>query len=64
VTAVLWEFAEYWTFIRNSSELDTAYTDTPLDLSLGLSGSVVAAVVTTTLLWPRPSTTTACPAAI
>jgi hypothetical protein len=46
VTAVLWEFAEYITFIRNSDELETAYTDTLGDLALGLSGSVVAAIVT------------------
>jgi len=46
VTAILWEFAEYWTFIRNSSELDTAYTDTLGDLALGLTGSTVAAFVT------------------
>ena len=51
VTAILWEFAEYITFIRNSSELDTAYTDTLGDLALGLSGSVVAALVT--FLWSR-----------
>jgi hypothetical protein len=46
VTAVLWEFAEYITFIRNSDELETAYTDTLGDLALGLSGSVVSAAVT------------------
>ena len=46
VTAVLWEFAEYITFIRNSDELASAYTDTLGDLALGLSGSVVAATVT------------------
>lgn len=46
VTAVLWEFAEYITFIRNSDELETAYTDTLGDLALGLSGAVVAAIVT------------------
>jgi len=51
VTAVVWEFGEYWTFIRNSPELRTAYTDTLGDLALGLTGSVVAAVVTTTVLW-------------
>ena len=38
VTAVLWEFAEYFTFIRNSPELRTAYTDTLGDLALGLAG--------------------------
>jgi hypothetical protein len=55
VTAILWEFAEYWTFIRNSPELRTAYTDTLSDLALGLSGSVVAAVLTATLLWRTQS---------
>jgi hypothetical protein len=50
VTAVLWEFAEYWTFIRDSPELDTAYADTLGDLALGLSGSAIAAVVTAWLI--------------
>ena len=55
VTAVLWEFGEYFTFIRNSPELRTAYTDTLGDLALGLAGSVLAASLTVTLLWPaRP----------
>jgi hypothetical protein len=53
VTAILWEFAEYFTFIRGGSELSTAYADTLGDLALGLSGSVVAAVATVTLTWPR-----------
>jgi hypothetical protein len=52
-TAIVWEYLEYVTFIRNSPELDTAYTDTLLDLALGLSGSVVAAVLATTVLWPH-----------
>jgi hypothetical protein len=52
VTAILWEIAEYWTFIRDSPKLETAYTDTLGDLALGLSGSVVAAVVTAGLLAP------------
>jgi hypothetical protein len=51
VTAVLWEFGEYYTFIRNSPELQTAYTDTLFDLAMGLTGSVVAATLTVTLLW-------------
>jgi hypothetical protein len=51
-TAVLWEFAEYFTFVRDSPELETAYEDTLGDLALGLSGSVVAALVTA-WLWPR-----------
>jgi hypothetical protein len=53
VTAVLWEFGEYYTFIRHSKELDTAYTDTLGDLALGLTGSAIAATVTVTLLWPK-----------
>jgi hypothetical protein len=52
VTAVLWEFAEYFTFIRNSPELRTAYTDTLGDLALGLAGSTFAAALTVTVLWP------------
>jgi hypothetical protein len=48
-TAVLWEFAEYFTFIRDSPELDTAYEDTLGDLALGLTGSVVAALITARL---------------
>src|SRR5262245_12043926 len=53
VTAILWEYLEYVTFIRNSPELETAYTDTLLDLALGLSGSALAGVLTATVLWPR-----------
>ena len=53
VTAVLWEFAEYWTFIRNSPELGTAYEDTLGDLALGLSGSAIAALVTAWLISRR-----------
>ena len=52
VTAILWEFLEYYTFIRHSSELRTAYTDTLGDLALGLTGSVFAALATVTFLWP------------
>ena len=55
VTAILWELLEYVTFIRHSSELETAYTDTLGDLALGLTGSVVAAALTVTVLWPRPA---------
>src|SRR3954447_10922295 len=46
VTAVLWEFAEYWTFIRHSKELATAYTDTLGDLALGMTGTCVATALT------------------
>jgi hypothetical protein len=49
VTAILWELGEYFAFIRNSPELATAYKDTLGDLTLGLSGSVLAALVTARL---------------
>ena len=44
-TAILWEIAEYIAFIRDSAELETAYTDTLGDLALGLTGSMVAGVI-------------------
>lgn len=53
VTAILWEIAEYFAFIRNSPELATAYTDTLGDLGLGLAGSVVAGLAVARL--PRPT---------
>jgi hypothetical protein len=56
VTAVLWEFAEYITFVRNSPELQTAYTDTLGDLGLGLLGSTLAAVLVAWLQWGREDT--------
>jgi hypothetical protein len=46
VTAILWEIGEYFAFIRNSSELATAYTDTLGDMALGLSGSTLTATIT------------------
>jgi hypothetical protein len=42
-TAVLWEITEYVTFIRNSPELATAYTDTLGDLTLGSIGTLLGA---------------------
>ena len=53
VTAALWGFAEYFTFIRGGSEEKTAYTDTFGDLAVGLTGLTLAAVATAALLW-RP----------
>jgi nitrate reductase gamma subunit len=44
LTALLWELAEYLTFIRtNEDEFATAYTDTLGDMVLGTLGSAVAA---------------------
>ena len=42
--AIVWELGEYMAFIRHSSELATAYTDTLGDLMLGTLGSITAAV--------------------
>ncbi|MDP9364738.1 MAG: hypothetical protein M3Q10_11030 [Chloroflexota bacterium] len=53
VTAILWELAEFVAFLRDSPERRTAYTDTLGDLSLGLTGSCLAAFLTAWLLWPR-----------
>ena len=53
VTVALgWELAEYVAFIRTSPELDTAYTDTLGDLSMGSLGAIVAALAIG-LLWHR-----------
>jgi hypothetical protein len=42
--AVVWELGEYVTFVRNSPELVTAYTDTLGDLLLGTLGALLAAL--------------------
>ena len=44
-SAVLWEFAEFVTFVPTSPEAATAYGDTLLDLALSMLGGAVAAVV-------------------
>ncbi|MFL6091197.1 MAG: hypothetical protein ACJ71Z_13785 [Aeromicrobium sp.] len=44
-TAVLWEIAEYITFIRHSPELATAYEDTLGDLVLGSAGTLLAVLL-------------------
>ena len=48
-TAVLWEFAEFATFVQDSPEAATAYADTLGDLALGMTGGLVAALVTARL---------------
>jgi hypothetical protein len=40
-----WEVAEFFAFISRSTEREFAYADTLGDLSLGVAGAVVAAVV-------------------
>jgi hypothetical protein len=48
-SAVLWELAEFATFVQDSPEALTAYADTLGDLALGMLGGLVAAVVTARL---------------
>jgi hypothetical protein len=50
VLAIGWELGEWFTFIRHGTELDTAYEDTLLDLTLGTLGSLTAGLI---LLWRR-----------
>ena len=47
-TAILWEVGEYGAFILKTDESVTAYRDTVGDLTLGLTGSVVAGIVAAT----------------
>jgi len=51
LSAIVWELLEYVTFIRNSPELSTAYTDTLGDLTLGVAGSILAALALVTVFW-------------
>ena len=53
VTHILWELAEYLTFIRGGPEEDTAYTDTLGDLTLSLTGSLVGALLVSVFARPR-----------
>lgn len=53
--ALLWEIAEYYSFIRYSAELTTAYTDTLGDLTLGTLGSLTAATVLVLVRRRRPA---------
>ena len=53
-TAVLWEFAEFATFVQDSPEASTAYADTLGDLALGMTGGLVAAILTARLPRLRP----------
>ena len=57
-TAVLWEFAEFVTFVPNSPEATSAYADTLGDLALGMLGGLVAAIATARLPARLPATLT------
>jgi hypothetical protein len=56
-TALLWELAEFATFVQDSPEAATAYADTLGDLALGMTGGLVAAVVTSRLPALPPQST-------
>jgi hypothetical protein len=43
--AVIWELGEYVAFVRNSPELQSAYTDTLGDLALGTLGAFLAGLI-------------------
>lgn len=45
LVALMWELVEYVTFIHNSPERVTAYTDTLSDMALGTSGALCAGLV-------------------
>jgi len=45
-SACLWEFAEFVTFVPNSPEAATAYRDTLGDIALGMTGGLIAAILT------------------
>ena len=53
LTAYIWEVLEYVTFVRNSPELATAYTDTLGDTGLALVGAAVATAFVIGWQWPR-----------
>ncbi|MEU8224768.1 hypothetical protein [Kribbella sp. NPDC048915] len=51
--AVVWELGEYITFVRNSPELQTAYTDTLGDLALGTLGALLAGLIVGQVLYKQ-----------
>jgi hypothetical protein len=62
ITAVLWEIGEYGAFVTKAPEVKTAYSDTIGDLTLGITGSLIAAILTIVLgrrLWSGRNAVTA-----
>lgn len=45
LAALGWELAEYATFLRNTPEVATIYTDTLFDMTLGTAGAFLAGLV-------------------
>ena len=58
-TAILWELAEYVTFVPGSAEASTAYADSLGDLALGLLGGTIASVL---IAWRLPAADGSAPA--
>jgi hypothetical protein len=48
-SAVVWEFAEFVTFVPGSPEAATAYVDTLFDLANGMAGGLIGAIATSRL---------------
>jgi len=64
-SAVVWELAEFVTFVPNSPEAATAYEDTLLDLALGMAGGLIGAILSSRLaLDPAPSGRASPPSAV
>jgi hypothetical protein len=52
----IWEIAEYGMMKLGALGLDLFYANTIHDLSMGMTGSIVAASLTVTVMWGRPFT--------
>ena len=53
LTAYVWEVLEYFTFVRDSPEMETAYTDTLGDTGLALIGATLAMGFVVLQQWPK-----------
>jgi len=53
---VLWEIGEYLLMKSGSSGLQLTYENTIQDLAMSFLGGVLAAIVVSTVLWPKPGT--------
>jgi hypothetical protein len=56
IAAILWELAEYSTFIMNTTEVVSIYRDTLGDEALGLSGATLSGVLLAVFSPRRPDT--------
>ncbi len=54
VLAVGWELGEWFTFIRQGKEIETAYEDTLGDLAMGTLGALLAGLIVARTLARRP----------